>query len=253
LKRFSSLIPAFLLAGILLSACAGQTTAPNKLKIATDATFAPFETANMTTKELSGFDIDLMKVIASKAGFEVEFSNVAFSRMLTGVAKCQYDAGISAITPSAALKGQIAFSDPYLTFGQVLVVKKGNILINGREQLPGMTVGSQNGSPGATEIMKIPGAQLQAYDSYDLAFQDLVTGFIDAVVAGQPRAQSYAAIKANNLKIVGDPFATETYAVAICLKNPDLLQKINAGLAAVKADGTLDRLSQKWLKTAPTQ
>jgi ABC-type amino acid transport substrate-binding protein len=252
LKRFSRLNPILLLAAILLSACSGQTPAP-KLKIATDATFSPFETVNMTTKEIRGFDVDLMKAIAAKAGYQAEFTNVGFSRMLTGVSQCQYDAAVSAITPSPALKRQIAFSDPYLTFGQVVVVKKGNITINGRDQLPGFAVGSQNSSPGANEIMKIPGAQLQAYDSYDLAFQDLVTGFIDAVVAGAPRAQSYVAIKANNLKIVGDPFATESYAIAVCIKDASLLEKINAALAALKADGTLDRLSQKWLKTSPIQ
>jgi ABC-type amino acid transport substrate-binding protein len=40
--------------------------------------------------------------------------------------------------------------------------------------------------------------------------------------------------------------------MAVCNKKPELLDKINKGLAAVKADGLIDQLVQKWLvKTEP--
>jgi len=236
-----------LICGILLAACSAQTP-PVTVKIATDASLPSLESVNMGTQAIEGFDVDLMRAIAGKAGFEAQFVNVTTSRLLMGIAQCQFDAGISAISITESLKRQIAFSDPYLSFGQTVVVKKGNITIDGQGKLVGMVVGSQNGSPSAVEVMKIPGAQFKAYETYDLAFQDLVTGYIDAVVAEVPRAQSYVNIKANNLKMVGGVFGSDQYGIATCLKKPDLLKKINQGLAVVKADGTLDRLVQKWIK-----
>jgi len=236
-----------LLIGILLAACGSDSTLV-EIQIGTDATFSPFETIDMTSKELSGFDIELMKAIAAREGFKVNFSNVGYIPLMRGIAQCQYDGGISAIAIIDQLKQQVSFSDPYLTFGQVVVVKKGNLTITGRDQFPHMAVGSQRGSASALEIQKIPGVHLMIYDSFNLAFQDLVNGYIDAVVAGSPRAQSYANIKSNNLKIVGGEFASESYGIAICNQRADLVKKINEGLKAVKADGTLDRLTDKWLK-----
>jgi ABC-type amino acid transport substrate-binding protein len=247
-KRFSIGIMALLMIGFPLVACGGESTLA-EIQFGTDATFLPFETIDMTSKEYSGFDIELMRSIAGKAGLKVNFSNVGFFTLIKSIGACQYDGGISAIAIQDQLKQLVNFSDPYLTVGQVVVVKKGNLIITGRDQLQGMAVGSQRGSASILEIQKIPGTKLVVYDSFDLAFQDLVVGNIDAVIAGSPRAQSYVSIKANNLKIAGTPFASESYAIAVCNKNAALLKQINTSLAALKADGTLDRLAQKWLKT----
>ena len=235
------------LGGCALLAACGSTRVPIFIRVGTDATFAPFESVD-DNSNLTGFDIDLIKTIAERTDLNVQLVNVAYDRILAGVAKCDYEGGISMITISDALKNQVNFSDPYLTFGQVVVVKEGNITINGRDTLSGMVVGTQKGSIFANNTAMLPGAQLKLYDSYDLAFQDLVTGYIDAVVAGYPRALSYANIKANNLKIVGDEFGSESLGIAVCRTRADLLKAINDGLAKAKSDGTIDKLKQKWLK-----
>jgi len=254
LKRLSLGIVSLCLIGIFLAACADRsasvgnpnTTPTTKIRIGTDGVFPPYEFFDMSKKVWAGFDVDLMKAIAARSGLEVEFVNAKLNRILGFVASCQLDGGISAIIITDELKQQMNFSDPYITVGQVVVVKKGNITITGRDQLSGMTVGSWQGSPSTTEIMQIPGTQLKMYDSFDFAFQDLIAGYIDAVIADLPRALSYVNIKANNLKIVGDEFASVRYGIAICKNQVDLVKKINDSLTAVKADGTLDKLAKKW-------
>ncbi len=62
-------------------------------------------------------------------------------------------------------------------------------------------------------------------------------------------ALTYVDVKPNDLKIAGDEFGTENLGIAICNQRADLLKKINDGLAAVKADGTLSELQKKWLKS----
>jgi polar amino acid transport system substrate-binding protein len=246
--------------GVLLAACTVKSTStqtpitpgtgnnPAKIRIGVDASFPPFETTGTGQNKLTGFDIELMKAIATRAGLDIEFTNVGMNQLLTGVLRCSLDGGISAITISDQLKKQMAFSNPYLTVAQVIVVKKGNISINSRDQLSGMIVGVQAGSPSVKELNKIPGAQVNSYPTLYLAFQELITGNIDAVITNKQRALIYTVIPANNLKIIDEEFGSESYGVAVCNKNPDLLKKINEGLAAVKADGTLDKLTKKWIK-----
>ncbi|MBP7687602.1 MAG: transporter substrate-binding domain-containing protein, partial [Thermoflexales bacterium] len=116
MKRLSIVVVALLVVGVLLSACGGSTGA-TKIKIGTDATFPPFELVDEKTKEITGFDVDLMKAVAAKAGLEIEFINVGFDPLLAGIAQCQYDGGIAAITITDERKQQMSFSDPYFDAG----------------------------------------------------------------------------------------------------------------------------------------
>jgi ABC-type amino acid transport substrate-binding protein len=257
-KNLSLAVIALLLISILLAACGAKSSptqessadAPTslpKIRIGVDANLPPFEMLDSNTNELVGFDVELMRAIAEKIGFEVEFLNTGSSQLITLVSQCQLDAGISAIAITDGLKQQMDFSDPYYTTGQVLVVKKGNIVITGLDTLSDMTVGTQAGSLSEIEIWKIPGAQAETYSSYNLAFQDLITGYIDAVIADKPHALIYVEKKPNNLKIVGEEFGSVNYGIAICKDRADLVGLINNGLASVTADGTLEKLTQKWL------
>jgi polar amino acid transport system substrate-binding protein len=219
-------------------------------RIGVEGNFPQFAVYDASKRQLSGYDIELMKAVVAKAGLDVEYVNVGSNLLLTGVLNCDYDAGISAIAITDQLRQQMMFSEPYLTVGQVIVVKKGNIVITDRDSLAGMTVGVLNGSPSASGIQSIPNVEALQYPMLDQAFKDLIKGNIDAVVASRPSAVSYTSIPANKLKIVSDEFGVEDYGIAICSQDAELAQKINDGLAAIKADGTLDKLTRNWLKNS---
>ena len=170
-----------------------------------------------------------MKAVAQKAGLDVEFVNVGFDPLLAGMAQCQYDGAIAAITITDERKQQMNFSKPYFEAGQVVVVKKDNDAIKTKDDLAGKTAGAQIGTTGAIEIGNIPGAKLKTYDSFDLAFQDLINGQIDAVVADNPLALGYVGKNADKIKITGPVFTSENYGIAICNKKADLAEKIEPG------------------------
>jgi polar amino acid transport system substrate-binding protein len=113
--------------------------------------------------------------------------------------------------------------------------------------LKGKRIGVQIATTGAIEADKIEGADVKTYDTVDLAFLDLVNKQVDAVVADYPT--SLAFVKQNEGKIVttGDPFTEEKYGIAVCQKNTELLDKLNAGLKAVIEKGTVKELQAKWL------
>ncbi|MBP7227935.1 MAG: basic amino acid ABC transporter substrate-binding protein [Longilinea sp.] len=216
-----------------------------KLVVATDATFPPFEIVDEQTKQLTGFDIELMRAVAAKAGFEVEFVNLPFDPMLAGVIDCQYDAAIAAITITDERKAQMSFSSPYINAGQIVVVAADS-KITGRGDLTNKTVGAQLGTTGEIEARKIDGVTYKPYDTYDLAFLDLANGQIDAVIADYPTALGYIG-QNPQIKTVGEVFTDESYGIAFCKNKTEYIGIINQALEELKKDGTIAKLEQTWL------
>ena len=245
-KLFGYVLIGLVLVGLVLPGCTPETT--EVVVIATDATWPPFEYVDEQTKEIVGFDIDLMTAIAEKAGIEIEFENVAWDPLLAGMALCQYDAAISAMTITEERKEKWLFSDPYFYAGQIVTVHIDNTEIASKHDLSGKVVGAQIGTTGSFEVEKIGGATLKTYDDIGLAMQDLMNKQIDAVVADNPLALGYVGENPDKLKTVGEVFTDENYGIAVCKTKADLVAKINQGLKAVKDEGLIEQLVEKWLK-----
>jgi ABC-type amino acid transport substrate-binding protein len=86
------------------------------------------------------------------------------------------------------------------------------------------------------------------FDSIGLAFQALMNGSVDAVVADNVIALGYVGKFSDKLKAAGDTFTGESIGIAVCKTKPDLLKKINEGLTKVKAENLLDTLNTQWVK-----
>lgn len=245
-KLLWTIIAGLLLLSLVLGGCGTKSAA--KIRVATDATWPPFESVNEQTKKIEGFDIDLLNAIAAKENLDIEFINVAFDPLLAGVAQGQYDVAISSITITEERKKDMLFSDPYFEAGQIVTVRKDNTSIAGKDNLGGKKVGAQIGTTGAIEVGKISGATLKTYDDIGLAFQDLMNGQIDAVVADNPLALSYVGKNAAKLKTAGTIFTQENYGIAVAKGKTDLLNKLNSGLKKIKAEGKIAEFSKKWLE-----
>ena len=232
---------------VLISVLPGCGQETLKVRIATDATWPPFEYVDEQTMDIVGFDIDLINAIADEAGLDIEILNVAWDPLLAGMAQGQYDAAISAMTITEERKEAMLFSNPYFEAGQLVTVQYGNTDIASKEDLGGKTVGAQIGTTGSFEIEKIAGATLKTYDDIGLAMQDLMNGQIDAVISDNPLAMGYANANPDKLKTVGAVFTSEYYGIAVCNTKPELLERINEGLAKVKAEGLIDELIIEWL------
>jgi polar amino acid transport system substrate-binding protein len=249
-KLISVSLVALIALSLIFSACSGSsktpTTPTTTYIIATDATWAPFEYVN-DQNQIVGFDIDLMNAIAQSAGIKIQFQNVPFDPLLAGMAQGTYDAAISSITITDERSKSMLFSDPYYVAGQMIVVQKNNASITVEDSLKGKKLGAQLGTTGESLADGITGATVKSYDQIGLAIQDLLNGQLDAVICDTPIANSYVGKNASTLKIVGNALTTENYGIAVAKGKNDLLNKINQGLAAVKAKGTIDTLVTKWL------
>jgi len=239
------LMTVTILSALILSACGGGA-GEDTLKVATDATWPPFEFVDEESKEIIGLDIDLMNAIAEKAGLSIEYVNVSWDPLLAGMAECQYDMAISAMSITPERAESFLFSVPYIAAGQLVTVAIDNTDINGPEDLVGKVAGAQIGTTGAIEVENIEGAELKTYDEIGLAFQDLMNGQIDAVVSDNTLAIGFIAQNSDKIKSVGDTFTAEEFGVAICMDNPELKDAVDAALTELLNEGYVDELTAKW-------
>jgi polar amino acid transport system substrate-binding protein len=246
---FKRIVTALLLTAVLFGfvACAKKAT---KIVIATDATWPPMEMVD-ESKNIVGFDIDLMNAAAKAGGFEVEFKNTAWDGIFAGLEGGKYDAVMSSVTITDERKQTMDFSVPYINAGQILVVKTAVSGVEKLADLAGKTVAAQIGTTGAFEIDKNTSLKKKEYDEIGLAFADLANGRVDAVVCDTPVAAQYALQNdeyKGTLKIVGKPFTDEYYGVAVKKGNKKVLDTLNKGLKKVLDAGENKAIEDKWLR-----
>jgi len=242
MKKSLFVVSIVLVLGMLLGGC-GQKS--DLYTVGTDATFPPFEMMD-DDKNLVGFDIELLEMVADEAGIEIEFKNTSFDALLAGMTTCQYDMAASAVTITDDRKETMAFSVPYINAGQAVVVAIDSD-ITGVQDLVGKTIGGQLGTTGLIEAEAVVDATVKTYDSYELAFQDVSNGQADAIIIDYPTALAYVALNDGKLKVVGEPFTNESYGIVICKTNTELQEKVNAALTKLIEDGKVAELEQKWL------
>jgi len=230
--------------GVLVVGCGGAV--PEKIRVATDATWAPFEYVDTETGEIVGFDIDLFDAIALRANLTVEYVNVAWEPLLAGMATGTYDAAISSITIKPDRLEKMNFSHPYFTAGQIITVLTSNTDITGPETLAGKSVGVQTGTTGDDLATSINGTDVKRYDEIGLAFVALMTNVIDAVICDNPVAYGYVATY-DILKNVGEVLSSEEYGIAVAKGEEELLEKINTALDELLDEGIIEELTEKWL------
>jgi polar amino acid transport system substrate-binding protein len=240
---------AFLAVVAFVLAAAPILAAQPRLVFGSDCTFPPMEMVD-ANKQIVGFDIDMIQAVAKAAGFEAVVKNTAWDGIFSGLAAGDYDAIISSVTITPERARALAFSNPYLDAGQVIIVHKDLSGATALTQFGGKKVGAQIGTTGALEVAKVKGILAKSYDEAGLAVEDLFVGRIDAVVLDSPTARNYVLRNdryKTKLKIVGQPFTDEHYGIAVKKGNQKALELINRGLDIIKKDGTLAKLVHKWL------
>ena len=233
------------------SSSGGGDLGGKQVKVASDIAYQPFEfTKNGKTV---GFDVDLMREIGKRAGFEPQFQNVTFDGIIQGLGSNLYDAAISAMTITPEREKQIDFSKPYFNADQSLMVQKGS-KIKSTDDLSGKTVGVQIGTTGAMEANKLKKngkvGQVRTFDTITDAFAALQNGQIDAIINDFP-VSAYRAKTSNGSLVIVQTIPTgEQYGIAFP-KNSELLKPTNKALAEIKKDGTYAKLYEKWFGQKP--
>ena len=255
-------------ATFLLAACGKKEEAPAPAPVAsapaparvyvvgTDAAYAPFESQN-EKGEIVGFDIEVVQAIAKKAGIEVKFVNTPWEGIFNALGQGDRDMVVSAVTITEERKGTMDFSAPYFDAQQLIAVKETSKVAKFAD-LKKLKVGVQTGTTGDEAVTKLMGktsTNIKRFESTPLALKELEAGGVDAVVADNGVVIHYVANNpGGKFKTVADKeFVPEQYGIALKKGNTELLEKINKGLAEIKADGSYDAIFSKYFGAPPAK
>ena len=231
------------LIGMMVLSLSATALAKEKIYVGTNAEFPPFE--YLEKGEITGFDIELMNEMGKVLDAEAKVQDMAFDGLLPALQMKKVDVVIAGMTATEERKKTVAFTQPYYTASQVIIVKEGDNSIKSFDDLKGKRVGVMLGFTGDTVVSEIEGVKVERFNAAYAGIMALKADKVDAVVLDSEPAKNY--VKQNaGLKIAEADAAQEEYAIALRKNDKELLEKIEKALAEVKANGTYDKLLEKY-------
>ncbi len=226
------------------SASGVQTVQEGVLTMGTNAYFPPYE--YYEGSEIVGIDAEIAQEIADRLGLELSIQDMEFDSIITAVQTGKVDMGLAGMTVTEDRKKNVNFTDSYVTDSvQAIVVPEGSD-IQGPEDLTGKTIGVQLSTTGDELASAEFGSDhVEKYNKGNDAILALKTNKVDAVIIDGATAQSYAA-STEGLVVLDTAYSQEEYAACINKENTELLEKVNAALAEMKEDGTIDAIKEKY-------
>ena len=243
------LIIAMVTISVALSGCTEEKG--NKIIVGTSADFPPFEYKE--GDEIVGFDVEMITTILTSQGYTVEVQDIAFDSLIAALQTNKIDVIVAGMSITDERLQEINFSDPYFEADQSVLIKSDSgIIINNESDLENLTVGVQTGTTGDDWVFetlvntsKTPEDKYKQYETYDLAVLDLKAGRIQIIVLDKPVAQALS--EDGDLGIAYTIVTNENYGIGVRKGDSELLQKINNGLAELKASADWNILVKKYL------
>jgi len=219
--------------------------AEDPLRIVTDATFAPMEFVKDGRR--TGFDIELAEALAAAMARRLEWIDADFKALIPALTSRRADLAVSAIYITDERRKLVDFSDPYFAGGLVVLTTRAGP-IKSLKDLDGKKVTVQVGTKSVGWLKdNYPKVERIEVEKNQEMFNLVEIGRADAAVTGKPAAKVFAQAKPA-LHVLDEQLTTEDYGIAIRKDAPELRAAVNAALKKIKADGTYDKLVQKWFE-----
>ncbi|MDP9138267.1 MAG: transporter substrate-binding domain-containing protein [Pseudomonadota bacterium] len=241
-------------AGMVL-ALGAAASAAEKIKVATEASFPPFSKTE-ADGTYTGFELDLGNEVCKRAGLECEWVKQDFDGMIAALLAKKFDMIFSSMSIKPEREEVADFSIPYLTSKFVFYGKKG-VVKNFDSDLKGKKVGVYAGATQDQYVRKYYDGVLEpvGYENADQIHADLVNGRIDLAFGEQLPAKDFMAKpEGADFEVVGpvieDPAVLGKGVGAMFRKGDPLKAKVDEAIKQVYADGTFDKLMERWVPGA---
>lgn len=220
----------------------------------TENAYVPLNFADPATGEGVGLEYDLFNEIAKRLNAKVDWQLASWDVMIQAVRDGQFEVGMDGITINDERKSQIDFSDSYLTSQQLMLVRADEARFTDAATfaadasfLVGAQAGTTNFYVAVYNVLDGDEAnpRIKLFETFGASVQALAAGDVDTVLMDQTSANGYIGANPGAFKVIGEPLGTEDFGF-ILTPGSDLVAPINAALAQIKADGTMDALQQKW-------
>lgn len=225
-----------------------------KVVIVTENAYFPLQFVDPASGKAIGWEYDAVEELSKRLNFTVEYQNTSWDAMIQAVSDKQYDMGMTGITIKEERKEKVDFSDPYMKSEIFMLVRGDETRFTDAKSFAAndkLLVGAQAGtSPFYVAVYNVldgneQNPRIKLLETFAATVEALKAGDVDLVLTDSAAGKSITANSGGKLKLIGDPLQAEDFGF-IFPKGSDLIPAINAGIAALKADGTLDKLTQKW-------
>ena len=250
--------PAIAAALLLCATAAGAAELPDlggrTVVAVTENAYVPLNFADPATGEGIGWEYDAFNEIAARLNLNVEWNLSSWDTMIQAVREGQFEVGMDGITITEERREQVDFSDAYMVSEQFMLVRADEERFADAEAFAAdedLLVGAQAGTTNFyTAVYNVldgdeANPRIKLFETFGASVQALKSGDVDLVLMDKTSAAGYIGASPGAFKIVGDPLGTEEFGF-IFTPGSDLVEPVNAALAAMREDGTLDALNQKW-------
>ncbi|MBF9349709.1 ABC transporter permease subunit [Mycobacteroides chelonae] len=234
-----------LLTLLAVAGCGGQ--AQESLRVGTEGVYAPFSFHDERTGELTGYDVDVARAVGEKLGRPVEFVEIPWDAIFAGLDAERFDVVANQVTITPERRAKYDLSTPYAVGEGVIVTRANDNTIHSLADIRGK-VAAENATSNWSQIARDAGARVEAVEGFTQSITLLSQGRVDVVVNDSIAVYAYLASTGDPaVKIAGSTGERSEQGFA-ARKNSGLLPELNKALEQLSADGTLTRISEKYLK-----
>ena len=239
---------------VLLVGVSVQAKEWKKVRIGVEGAYPPFSYVK-PNGELAGFDIDIAKALVEAMGAEIQLVAQDWDGIIPALLAKKYDAIIASMSITEERKKKVAFTNKYYNTPAKFICKKGTIKEISPEALQGKKVGVQRATIHDRYLTDNYGniVDINRYGTQDEAYLDLTAGRVDLLLADsvaldqgflkKPEGQDYQFIGPD----LTDPKWFGVGAGIACRKSDtDLVEKFNAAIEKIRADGTYKKIQDKY-------
>ena len=225
-----------------------------KVVVVTENAYPPLQFVDPKSGKQIGWEYDAMAEISKRLNFTIEYQNTSWDAMIQAVSDKQYEMGMTGITIKEERKEKVDFSEPYMRSEQFMLVRGDESRFTDAKTFGAFTeglVGAQAGTtPFYTAVYEVldgkeDNPRIKLFETFGATVQALKAGDVDTVLTDGTAGKGYVDASDGKLKLIGGPLGTEDFGF-IFPKGSELVAPVNAAIAALKADGTIDALNKKW-------
>lgn len=254
-KKGMLLAAAALMTVGLISGCGddkkgNDVAGKTPLKVATNATYVPFEFKSADGKDYTGYEIDVVRAVAKQMNREVEFKNIAFDGLIPSLQSHEVDMTASGMTATKERAGKILFAAPFYETKLAVVTPKDSSIHSVADMTNGEEVAVQVGTT-AAYYAQDKGMKIRGFDHSSDIVMELKAGGAKSGILDKPAADYFVATDGkDNFRVVDVPDSKVQYfAFGFNKDNKALQEEVNGAIKILTENGTLNELHEKWFKT----
>ena len=237
-------------AGLGLAACGGDSDAGSgdsgPLKFGTEGTYSPFTFHDKAAgNKLTGYDVEVAEAVAQKLGRKAEFSENTFDAIFAGLEAKRYDVVANQISVTPERQAKYAFSQPYTVSTGVVVTRADDTSVTSAADITGKT-SAQSATSNWAEAATKSGAKVEAVEGFTQAIALLKQKRVDITINDNLAVLDYLKTSNDTSVKIAAEIGEKTDQAFAFRKDSALAAQFDTALKALKADGTLTKISQKW-------